>query len=707
MEKIEKRVSSLPLHEVQVQTLRANINRIHSLFHTIAVLCLFYYRLSHLIHAESVPTWPWILLFSSEFILGFIWFLTQAFRWRPVSRAAFQDRIDPNTTDLPGVDVFVCTADPTKEPTLEVMNTVLSSMSLDYPPEKLSVYLSDDGGSSLTLFGIKEAGVFARSWIPFCRNYGIKTRCPEAYFTGTFSDDERIHRSDLFKADEEQIKAKYKHFKDSVEKASENAATSQDRAPQIEIICGNDGTSDLPRLVYVSRERRPTYPHRFKAGALNALLRVSGIISNAPYILVLDCDMYCNDPTSAKQAMCFHMDPKISPSLAFVQFPQIFYNVSKNDIYDGQARSAYKTKWQGMDGLRGPVLSGTGFYLKRKALYGTPKQEDVYITEPKSCFGPSTKFIKSLHQDYEGDDDKDSSTNSSLLQEARFLASCAFEKNTQWGDRIGFSYQCLLESTFTGYLLHCKGWTSVYCFPSKPCFLGCTTINMKDALVQALKWCSGLFQVGISKYSPLTYGMSRMSALQSMCYAYFTMQPLFALALIIYGVIPQLYLVKGIPLYPKVSDPWFAVFAIVYVSALCQHLAEVLTSGGTLLTWWNEQRIWMIKSVTANFFGCLDVIMKWIGVTKASFRLTNKVIDTEHQKKYEKGVFDFEGATTFMIPLIILVILNLGCFLLGARRVLIDKSYEEMFGQVFLSFIILVLSYPILEGIVTRKKGGI
>lgn len=29
----------------------------------------------------------------------------------------------------------------------------------------------------------------------------------------------------------------------------------------------------LPLLVYVSREKRPSHPHRFKAGALNALVR--------------------------------------------------------------------------------------------------------------------------------------------------------------------------------------------------------------------------------------------------------------------------------------------------------------------------------------------------------------------------------------------------------------------------------------------------
>ncbi|KAJ6771342.1 CELLULOSE SYNTHASE-LIKE PROTEIN G2 [Salix koriyanagi] len=39
-------------------------------------------------------------------------------------------------------------------------------------------------------------------------------------------------------------------------------------------------------------------------------LRVSGVISNSPYILVLDRGhVLQNDPTSARQAMCFYFDP--------------------------------------------------------------------------------------------------------------------------------------------------------------------------------------------------------------------------------------------------------------------------------------------------------------------------------------------------------------------------------------------------------------
>ncbi|KAJ0775687.1 putative cellulose synthase (UDP-forming) [Helianthus annuus] len=98
----------------------------------------------------------------------------------------------------------------------------------------------------------------------------------------------------------------------------------------------------MPLLVYVSREKRPSHPHHFKAGALNALLRVSSLISNSPYILGLDCDMYCNNKNSAREAMCFHLDPNLSSSLAFVQFPQTFHNISKHDIYESQLRCFFK-----------------------------------------------------------------------------------------------------------------------------------------------------------------------------------------------------------------------------------------------------------------------------------------------------------------------------------------------------------------------------
>ena len=121
-----------------------------------------------------------------------------------MSRSAIPENI-PGGIELPGLDVFVCTLDPKKEPTIEVMNTVLSALALDYPPEKLSVYLSDDGGSYITLYAIKEACSSAKSWLPFCKKYGIKSRCPVAYFS-SYADDERLLCSDEFRIEEQKIK---------------------------------------------------------------------------------------------------------------------------------------------------------------------------------------------------------------------------------------------------------------------------------------------------------------------------------------------------------------------------------------------------------------------------------------------------------------------------------------------------------------------
>ncbi|KAK9672824.1 hypothetical protein RND81_12G127200 [Saponaria officinalis] len=694
-----------PHNTCTLQITRALLSRLHILFHSALVASVFYYRFSNF---SSGPAWA--LMTFAELTLAFIWALTQAFRWRPVVRAVFgPEEIDP--AQLPGLDVFICTADPRKEPVMEVMNSVVSALALDYPAEKLAVYLSDDGGSPLTREVIREAAVFGKYWVGFCGKYNVKTRCPEAYFS-SFCDGERVDHNQDYLNDELSVKSKFEAFKKYVQKASEDATKCivvNDRPSCVEIIHDSkqngEGEVKMPLLVYVAREKRPGFNHHAKAGAINTLLRVSGLLSNSPFFLVLDCDMYCNDPTSARQAMCFHLDPKLAPSLAFVQYPQIFYNTSKNDIYDGQARAAFKTKYQGMDGLRGPVMSGTGYFLKRKALYGKPHDQDELLREqPTKAFGSSKIFIASLGENtcvaLKG------LSKDELLQETQKLAACTYESNTLWGSEVGYSYDCLLESTYCGYLLHCKGWISVYLYPKKPCFLGCATVDMNDAMLQIMKWTSGLIGVGISKFSPFTYAMSRISIMQSLCYAYFAFSGLFAVFFLIYGVVLPYSLLQGVPLFPKAGDPWLLAFAGVFISSLLQHLYEVLSSGETVKAWWNEQRIWIIKSITACLFGLLDAMLNKIGVLKASFRLTNKAVDKQKLDKYEKGRFDFQGAQMFMVPLMILVVFNLVSFFGGLRRTVIHKNYEDMFAQLFLSLFILALSYPIMEEIVRKARKG-
>ncbi|KAJ0092164.1 hypothetical protein Patl1_25195 [Pistacia atlantica] len=147
--------------------------RTYAFLHCIAIAFLIYYKASFLCQeakTRTTPLLPWLLVFAGKLVLSFRWLVGQAYRWRPVHLTVFPERLPEDDNKFPAIDVFICTADPKKEPTLEVMNSVLSAMALDYPPEKLHVYLSEDGGASITLTGMEEAFKFARESMKCSRN---------------------------------------------------------------------------------------------------------------------------------------------------------------------------------------------------------------------------------------------------------------------------------------------------------------------------------------------------------------------------------------------------------------------------------------------------------------------------------------------------------------------------------------------------------
>lgn len=88
---------------------------------------------------------------------------------------------EPN--ELAAVDFFVSTVDPLKEPPLITANTVLSILAVDYPVDKVSCYVSDDGAAMLTFESLVETADFARKWVPFCKKFSIEPRAPEFYFS--------------------------------------------------------------------------------------------------------------------------------------------------------------------------------------------------------------------------------------------------------------------------------------------------------------------------------------------------------------------------------------------------------------------------------------------------------------------------------------------------------------------------------------------
>lgn len=60
---------------------------------------------------------------------------------------------------------------------------------------------------------------------------------------------------------------------------------------------------------------------------------MSAVLTNAPYILNLDCDHYINNSMAIRESMCFLMDPLLGKRVCYVQFPQRFDGIDKSDRY--------------------------------------------------------------------------------------------------------------------------------------------------------------------------------------------------------------------------------------------------------------------------------------------------------------------------------------------------------------------------------------
>lgn len=125
-------------------------------------------------------------------------------------------------------------------------------------------------------------------------------------------------------------------------------------------------------------------------------IRVSAVISNAPFLLNVDCDHYINNSKALREAMCFMMDPTSGKKVCYVQFPQRFDGIDRHDRYSNRNVVFFDVRtlsllmqlysclshaethfccssqinMKGLDGLQGPIYVGTGCVFRRQALYG-------------------------------------------------------------------------------------------------------------------------------------------------------------------------------------------------------------------------------------------------------------------------------------------------------------------------------------------------
>ncbi|KAH9710166.1 cellulose synthase A catalytic subunit 3 [Citrus sinensis] len=736
--------------KVPIPSSRINPYRMVIFLRLIILGIFLYYRIKNPVHNAIAL---WLISVICEIWFAISWIFDQFPKWLPVNRETYLDRLslryerEGEPSQLAAVDIFVSTVDPLKEPPLVTANTVLSILAVDYPVDKVSCYVSDDGAAMLTFEALSETSEFARKW----REY-------------------------------EEFKIRINGLVAKAQKIPEEGWVMQDGTPwpgnntrdhpgMIQVFLGENGGLDaegneLPRLVYVSREKRPGFQHHKKAGAMNALVRVSAVLTNGPFLLNLDCDHYINNSKALREAMCFMMDPNLGKHVCYVQFPQRFDGIDRNDRYANRNTVFFDINLRGLDGIQGPVYVGTGCVFNRTALYGyepplKPKHRKPGLLS--SLFGGSRKknsksskkgsdkkksskhvdptvpifSLEDIEEGVEGagfDDEKSllmsqmslekrfgqsavfvastlmenggvpqSATHETLLKEAIHVISCGYEDKTEWGSEIGWIYGSVTEDILTGFKMHARGWRSIYCMPKRPAFKGSAPINLSDRLNQVLRWALGSVEILFSRHCPIWYGYGgRLKFLERFAYVNTTIYPLTAIPLLMYCTLPAVCLLTNKFIMPQISNLASIVFISLFLSIFATGILEMRWSGVGIDEWWRNEQFWVIGGVSSHLFAVFQGLLKVLAGIDTNFTVTSKASD-EDGDFTELYMFKW---TTLLIPPTTLLVINLVGVVAGVSYAINSgyQSWGPLFGKLFFAFWVIVHLYPFLKGLMGRQN---
>ncbi|XP_017423272.1 cellulose synthase-like protein H1 isoform X2 [Vigna angularis] len=694
------------------------------------ILFLLLLLLNNRVFSSHNFTFPWLLAFICESWFTFTWIVILNTKWSPAVTITHPDRLLQRVQELPPVDLFVTTADPVLESPIITVNTVLSLLALDYPANKLACYVSDDGCSPLTFYALLEASKFAKFWVPFCKKHNVQVRAPFRYFSDvTINNNED---SLEFKQEWLQVKEMYDNLSRTIEEVTHKTTpfqldgefaifsnTEQRNHPSIvKVILENkEGLFDgLPHLIYVSREKRPQYHHNYKAGAMNVLTRVSGLMSNAPFMLNVDCDMVVNNPKIVLHALCIFMDSQKGKDVAFVQCFQQFYDGIKDDPFGNQWVAAFEYIIRGMAGLQGPFYGGTNTFHRRNTIYGLypheieteikgKLEEDILIQQ----FGSSKEFINSAaHASGGSVYSANDITPSNFIEAATQVANCDYECGTFWGKKLGWLYGSISEDVPTGLNIQRKGWRSECCTPDPIAFQGCAPRGLLSTVIQQKRWGSGLTVVFFGKHSPLVcmlFGKVQFRA--GLSYFWLTNWGLRGAFLVCYVALIAYCMIANTSIFPQGLVLWIAIS--VFVIYNIHTLSEYLTIGLSITHWWNNQRMCVMRTTTAWFIGFLSAMLKLSRISDTVFEITEK----EHTasgadgNNADAGRFTFDESPVFVVGSTILLV-HLTAMLimfLGLQPTPIGNGCGV--GELICSTYLVVCYWPYLKGLFIRGKYGI
>ncbi|KAL0739683.1 hypothetical protein Bca4012_015893 [Brassica carinata] len=718
--------------------------------------------------------WLWLMSIICELWFGFSWILDQIPKLCPINRSTdlevLRDKFDmpspsnpTGRSDLPGIDLFVSTADPEKEPPLVTANTILSILAVDYPVEKVSCYLSDDGGALLSFEAMAEAASFADLWVPFCRKHNIEPRNPDTYFSLKIDPTKNKSRIDFVK-DRRKIKREYDEFKvringlpDSIRRRSDafNAREEMKALKQMresggdplepvkvlkatwmadgthwpgtwatatrehakgdhagilqvmlkppssdpligssddKIIDFSDTDTRLPMFVYVSREKRPGYDHNKKAGAMNALVRASAILSNGPFILNLDCDHYIYNCKAIREGMCFMMDR----GTMFRRFALYGFDPPNPDKLLEKKDS------------------------ETEALTTSDFDPDLDVTQLPKRFGNSTLLAESIPiAEFQGRPLADHPAvkygrppgalrvprdplDATTVAESVSVISCWYEDKTEWGDRVGWIYGSVTEDVVTGYRMHNRGWRSVYCITKRDSFRGSAPINLTDRLHQVLRWATGSVEIFFSRNNAIL-ASKRLKFLQRLAYLNVGIYPFTSLFLILYCFLPAFSLFSGQFIVRTLSISFLVYLLIITICLIGLAVLEVKWSGIGLEEWWRNEQWWLISGTSSHLYAVVQGILKVIAGIEISFTLTSKSGGDDNDDIYAD--LYIVKWSSLMIPPIVIAMVNIIAIVVAFVRTIYQAvpQWSKLIGGAFFSFWVLAHLYPFAKGLMGRR----
>jgi 1,4-beta-D-xylan synthase len=471
-------------------------------------------------------------------------------------------------------------------------------------------------------------------------------------------------------------------------------------------------------LVYIAREKRPGYDHQKKAGAMNVQLRVSALLSNAPFIINFDGDHYINNSGAFRAAMCFMLDPRHGDDTAFVQFPQRFDDVDPTDRYCNHNRVFFDATSLGLNGIQGPSYVGTGCMFRRVALYGAdpprwlPDGASKLLDNPHRQFGNSMPFINSVtlaaHQERpltppaSLDDER-------LVAELADVATCAYEDGTEWGYGVGWVYNIATEDVVTGFRVHRKGWRSMYCAMEPDAFRGTAPINLTERLHQILRWSGGSLDMFFSRNSPLLAGR-RLHPVQRAAYTNMTAYPISAAFIFVYDLLPLMWLSGDGEFHIQKPFQTYALYLFVGIAMMevCG-MVEIKWAGLTLLDWCRNEQFYMIGATGVYPAAVLHSLLRLVGLKGLPFKLTSKPVSASGggaaARERFAELYEVQWAP-LLVPTMLVIAVNVAA--IGAavgRAVAFGWSFAQVAGAasgLLFNVWVLLLLYPFALGIMGR-----